>query len=221
MNYKSCQQKGSEKTAVSWFLRVASRQSFHIFSLSTSVLTLHRAGIVTVRWGWPVLTSLITAQVHAGETQVLSKKTNETVKHVKSKNLKKKPAAKPKREQTDTVELEEIQVSGRAKNLIGLADSASQGEVSQAQFEHRPLSRVGELVEIVPGVIATQHSGSGKANQYFLRGYNLDHGTDFTTYVDGIPMNMASHAHGQGYLRQDVYDAFIAKRNFEVYRRFI
>jgi hypothetical protein len=51
----------------------------------------------------------------------------------------------------------------------------------------------------VPGVIVTQHSGDGKANQYFLRGFNLDHGTDFATYVDGMPVNMRSHAHGQGY----------------------
>ncbi|PKL74566.1 MAG: hypothetical protein CVV27_19840, partial [Candidatus Melainabacteria bacterium HGW-Melainabacteria-1] len=58
----------------------------------------------------------------------------------------------------------------------------------------------GELIEVVPGAVATQHSGSGKANQYFLRGFNLDHGTDFTTYVDGIPMNMTTHAHGQGYM---------------------
>ena len=100
-----------------------------------------------------------------------------------------------------TVALKEVVVtSGRAKNLIGIMGSASQGEISQEQFEYRALSRNGELVEVVPGAVATQHSGSGKANQYFLRGFNLDHGTDFTTYVDGIPMNMPTHAHGQGYM---------------------
>jgi len=99
-------------------------------------------------------------------------------------------------EELDTVEVEE----GRGKDLIGIAETASQGEISQKQFEYRPLSRNGELIEVVPGAVATQHSGSGKANQYFLRGYNLDHGTDFTTYVDGIPMNMTTHAHGQGYM---------------------
>ncbi|AEG02643.1 TonB-dependent receptor [Methylomonas methanica] len=100
-------------------------------------------------------------------------------------------------EELDTVEVEE---DGRGKDLIGIAETASQGEVSQKQFEYRPLSRNGELIEVVPGAVATQHSGSGKANQYFLRGFNLDHGTDFTTYVDGIPMNMTTHAHGQGYM---------------------
>jgi len=76
-------------------------------------------------------------------------------------------------------ELETIEVEdGRGKNLIGIAETASQGEVSQKQFEYRPLSRNGELIEVVPGAVATQHSGSGKANQYFLRGFNLDHGTD-------------------------------------------
>lgn len=100
-------------------------------------------------------------------------------------------------DELDTVEVEE---DGRGKDLIGIAEAASQGEVSQKQFEYRPLSRNGELIEVVPGAVATQHSGSGKANQYFLRGFNLDHGTDFTTFVDGIPMNMTTHAHGQGYM---------------------
>ena len=49
-------------------------------------------------------------------------------------------------------------------------------------------------------MIAVQHSGSGKANQYFLRGFNLDHGTDFSTYIDDVPMNLRTHGHGQGYL---------------------
>lgn len=110
--------------------------------------------------------------------------------------------AAPKSEEPQSVRLEEMVVTGdgRAKTLLGVTGSASQGEVSQAQFEYRPLSRNGELMEVVPGAVATQHSGSGKANQYFLRGFNLDHGTDFTTYVDGIPMNMPTHAHGQGYM---------------------
>ncbi|MEQ1621095.1 MAG: TonB-dependent receptor plug domain-containing protein [Methylococcales bacterium] len=103
-------------------------------------------------------------------------------------------------EQSEELEAVTVEEDGRAKNLIGIAGSASQGEVSQKQFEYRPLSRNAELVEVVPGAVATQHSGSGKANQYFLRGFNLDHGTDFTTIVDGIPMNMTSHAHGQGYM---------------------
>ncbi|WP_442498937.1 TonB-dependent receptor [Methylobacter sp. sgz302048] len=99
------------------------------------------------------------------------------------------------------VELKEMVVeAGRENDLIGTTGSASQGEVRQAQLEYRPMSRNGELMEVVPGALANQHSGSGKANQYFLRGFNLDHGTDFTTYVDGIPMNMPTHAHGQGYM---------------------
>ena len=98
-------------------------------------------------------------------------------------------------------ELGEIRVTaGRSRDLLGLTGSASQGVISQEQIEFRSSSRPGELVELIPGMIATQHSGSGKANQYFLRGYNLDHGTDFTTVVDGIPMNMPTHAHGQGYM---------------------
>ena len=93
-----------------------------------------------------------------------------------------------------------IIVYGRAIQQIGIATSGSQGVVGYRDFADRPLSRVGELVENVPGVIATQHSGTGKANQYFLRGFNLDHGTDFAGFVDGVPINMRTHGHGQGYL---------------------
>jgi outer membrane receptor protein involved in Fe transport len=94
----------------------------------------------------------------------------------------------------------DIIVYGRALPQIGIATSGSQGIVGYRDFEDKPLTRVGELVENVPGVIATQHSGTGKANQYFLRGFNLDHGTDFAGFVDGVPVNMRSHGHGQGYL---------------------
>ncbi|MEJ7933833.1 TonB-dependent receptor plug domain-containing protein [Sphingobium sp. AN558] len=94
----------------------------------------------------------------------------------------------------------DIIVYGRSLPQIGSAISGSQGVVGYRDFEDKPLSRVGELVENVPGVIATQHSGTGKANQYFLRGFNLDHGTDFAAFVDGVPINMRSHGHGQGYL---------------------
>jgi outer membrane receptor protein involved in Fe transport len=91
-------------------------------------------------------------------------------------------------------------VWGRGIDLIGEAHAASEGVVGYADFETRPIARIGELVEVIPGVIATQHSGEGKANQYFLRGFNLDHGTDFSVSVDGVPVNLRSHGHGQGYL---------------------
>ncbi|RYZ65271.1 MAG: TonB-dependent receptor, partial [Proteobacteria bacterium] len=97
-------------------------------------------------------------------------------------------------------DLAEVVVFGRAEHLIGEAGAASEGAVGGADLSVRPMLRVAELLEAVPGLIAAQHSGSGKANQYFLRGFNLDHGTDFTTYVDGMPWNLRSHGHGQGYL---------------------
>lgn len=93
-----------------------------------------------------------------------------------------------------------ITVYGRADNLIGVAGAASEGHVGQGDFATRPLQRVAELLEVIPGLIATQHSGGGKANQYFLRGFNLDHGTDFAGFFDGVPLNFRSHGHGQGYL---------------------
>lgn len=102
--------------------------------------------------------------------------------------------------ETSRADGDAIIVYGRALPQIGEALSGSQGVVGYRDFENRPLSRVGEMVENVPGVIATQHSGTGKANQYFLRGFNLDHGTDFAGFVDGVPVNMRTHGHGQGYL---------------------
>jgi outer membrane receptor protein involved in Fe transport len=90
-------------------------------------------------------------------------------------------------------------VKGNYDNAVGTSDASSQGVVTSKLIERRPALRSGELLEFVPGVIVTQHSGDGKANQYFLRGFNLDHGTDFATSVDGIPVNMRTHAHGQGY----------------------
>ena len=90
-------------------------------------------------------------------------------------------------------------VRERSNSLLGKADSASEGVVGPRQLERRPILRPGELLETVPGVIITQHSGSGKANQYFLRGFNLDHGTDLAVSLNGIPLNLPTHAHGQGY----------------------
>ena len=86
-----------------------------------------------------------------------------------------------------------------ARNLVGIAESASQGAITARQLQARPLMRTGEVLETVPGVVISQHSGEGKANQYYLRGFNLDHGTDFATTVAGMPVNMPTHAHGHGY----------------------
>jgi len=92
-----------------------------------------------------------------------------------------------------------IVVTPDQEGLAGEADAASQGTIDDEQLESRPLLRPGEVLEVIPGVVITQHSGSGKANQYFLRGFNLDHGTDFAVHVDGMPLNLPGHGHGQGY----------------------
>ena len=86
-----------------------------------------------------------------------------------------------------------------AANLVGIAASASQGAVTAAQLDARPVMRAGEVLETVPGLIVSQHSGEGKANQYYLRGFNLDHGTDFSTTVAGVPVNTPTGAHAHGY----------------------
>jgi len=95
--------------------------------------------------------------------------------------------------------IENILIKGRQIDLLGHSSSASEGVIGNAEILDRPLLRTGEILEFIPGMVVTQHSGSGKSNQYFLRGFNLDHGTDFSNFVDGMPVNMRSHGHGQGY----------------------
>jgi outer membrane receptor protein involved in Fe transport len=92
-----------------------------------------------------------------------------------------------------------VNVQGRADDLVGIAASATQGTVGQSELQDRPILRSGEVLEAVPGVIITQHAGGGKANQYFVRGFNLDHGTDIAIFLDEMPLNLPSHAHGEGY----------------------
>jgi hypothetical protein len=86
-----------------------------------------------------------------------------------------------------------------AENLVGVASAGSEGAITAAQLAVRPVNRAAEVLETVPGMIISQHSGEGKANQYYLRGFNLDHGFDFAQTIAGIPVNMPTHAHAQGY----------------------
>jgi outer membrane receptor protein involved in Fe transport len=95
--------------------------------------------------------------------------------------------------------LQEVTVTAQRLDLLGTAQTASEGVVTDQELQLLPTYRPGQLLETVPGLIVTLHSGEGKANQYLLRGYNLDHGTDLETYVDGMPINQPTHAHGQGY----------------------
>ena len=97
------------------------------------------------------------------------------------------------------LELENIEVKASRTSQIGISDAASQGFITQKQLEARTVYRPGELLEATPGLIVSQHSGEGKANQFYLRGINLDHGTDLRTTVDGMLVNQRSHGHGQGW----------------------
>jgi outer membrane receptor protein involved in Fe transport len=98
-----------------------------------------------------------------------------------------------------TAPLEEITVTAARLNLIGTATTASEGVIDAGELALTPAVRPGQLLETVPGLVVTVHSGEGKANQYLMRGYNLDHGTDLATFIDETPVNEPSHAHGQGY----------------------
>ena len=99
----------------------------------------------------------------------------------------------------DIRSLPAVEVFSSRYSLLGAADTANEGAVGQAQINTRVVARTGEVLEVVPGLIVSQHSGEGKANQYFLRGVNLDHGIDFRLTLDGMPTNQRSHAHGQGW----------------------
>jgi hypothetical protein len=109
-----------------------------------------------------------------------------------------------------------INVQGREDDLIGIAESGTQGTVGATEIQDRPILRSGEVLETVPGLIITQHAGGGKANQYYLRGFNLDHGTDFAIFIDDMPLNLPSHAHGEGYSDMNiVIPEFVKRVNFE------
>lgn len=96
-----------------------------------------------------------------------------------------------------------VTVEGR-EDLLGVADSATEGSAGAGELQQRPILRAGELLETIPGLLITQHAGGGKANQYFLRGFNLDHGTDFASFLDDMPLNLPSHAHGEGYADMNI-----------------
>jgi hypothetical protein len=101
--------------------------------------------------------------------------------------------------QADDFQLQRVLVEGARASQLGIADSAGAGSAGAKDLAGRIAYRPGELLEVTPGLIASQHSGEGKANQFYLRGFNLDHGTDLATWVDGMPVNQRSHAHGQGW----------------------
>jgi outer membrane receptor protein involved in Fe transport len=101
--------------------------------------------------------------------------------------------------QLSVLPLAEVTVTAGRLDLIGTATTASEGVVEDDELQESPIYRPGQLLETVPGLIVTLHSGEGKANQFLMRGYNLDHGTDLAVFVDGMPINQPTHAHGQGY----------------------
>ena len=90
-----------------------------------------------------------------------------------------------------SVELSEIVVPSQRPH--------DQQLISSLDIKLRPINNSQEVLRMVPGLFIGQHAGGGKAEQIFLRGYDLDHGTDIRLTVDGMPVNMVSHAHGQGY----------------------
>src|ERR1700759_5028786 len=101
--------------------------------------------------------------------------------------------------QTAASGLETVTVTAERRQLMGTALTSSQGVVVNDELALTPAYRAGQMLETVPGLVVTAHSGEGKANEYLLRGFSLDHGTDLAVSVDGMPINERTHAHGQGY----------------------
>jgi len=139
-----------------------------------------------------------------------------------SQDTSSSPSSQPKQEvpatgsQQSSTQTIEITVEGRQDSLLGIGDSASQGTVGAAEIQDRPILRSGEILETIPGVIITQHAGGGKANQYFLRGFNLDHGTDIAIFLDDMPLNLPSHGHGEGYADMNtVIPEFVEQVDFQ------
>ena len=114
-------------------------------------------------------------------------------------------AAQARADDADTggaTTVSQVVVTASRVDLLGKAMTASQGAVTKQEIELRPIYRIGQLYETVPGLVVTVHSGESKASQYELRGFDLDHGTDFASFVDGMPVNQGTNLHGQGYSDQ-------------------
>jgi len=112
------------------------------------------------------------------------------------------PATTPPAKPGAVVKVSEVVVTASRADLIGIAATASQGTVTKEEVDLRPIYRIAQLYETVPGLVVTVHSGESKANQYELRGFDVDHGTDFASFVDGMPVNQGTNMHGQGYSDQ-------------------
>src|SRR5687768_11225001 len=79
------------------------------------------------------------------------------------------------------------------------AEAASSVHFSRDDLRRRPTQQPSDVLRQTPGLVVSQHAGGGKADQYFLRGFDADHGTDVALFLDGVPINLTSHGHGQGY----------------------
>jgi len=160
-------------------------RTHHVF---TGPWSLARTGGVLVAVFLVISTSiLLTSALAARAESVASAQGDSTAKPTGADSIKVKYVLPP------------IEVVGSYEASLAPRSAASQGVVTRKKLALRPLLRAGDVLESIPGVLISQHSGEGKANQYYLRGFNLEHGTDFTTTIGGVPVNIPTHAHGQGY----------------------
>src|SRR5207237_643362 len=91
-------------------------------------------------------------------------------------------------------ETETIEITGDAPS-----ESASSVHIDRDQLRYRSRTQPSDVLRQIPGLVVSQHAGGGKSDQYFIRGFDADHGTDIAIFADGVPVNLVSHGHGQGY----------------------
>lgn len=194
LNYPMCSssQKGASMKKRACLVRLADGRPGFLFSQAHRFIlaVLFLAGLSHAEVPHP---DEIPVPVESDSAVAVS---NDSAEAATDSNAQTAKAAKTK---TGITELAPINVLGHYQNKTGTTEAASSGSYTSQLLEDRPILRPGEVEELVPGLIVTQHSGAGKANQFLLRGFNLDHGTDFATSVDGVPVNLPTQGHGQGY----------------------
>ena len=141
----------------------------------------------------------VDTQTDQGQAPATEQNTDQTEKKTDAKTKKDKKKKKEKSAKTESrgpslTQLEDIEVEADRP-----LSAASSQVIRARDFALRPHSTTQEILNNVPGLMVVQHQGGGKAVQYLIRGFDADHGTDFALFTDGIPVNLVSHAHGQGY----------------------
>jgi outer membrane receptor for Fe3+-dicitrate len=173
-----------------------------VLLLSTIAFSQQKEGVVKDTLGNTIENAYVyneTTKSHAHTNEngqfILDKTSDNDVLTITALGFKKKTQLVNGSEKTiiltsSSFNIEEIVIS-KKNNAIS--------QIMKLDLQNSPVNSSQEILRKVPGLFIGQHAGGGKAEQIFLRGFDIDHGTDIALSVDGMPVNMVSHAHGQGY----------------------